>query len=66
MKDGEFTKSQMIFGLDAKKIAFFGFENGANLALLAASKMNNLNCTLAISLLADSSDLGNQTHTIFG
>ncbi|CAG5090094.1 Oidioi.mRNA.OKI2018_I69.PAR.g12460.t1.cds [Oikopleura dioica] len=55
--DGGFKKSQMIFGLDTKKIALFGFENGANLALSTASKLKTLNCTLAISLLADSSDL---------
>merc|ERR1719223_399182 len=40
--------------LTLNKTAFFGFENGANLALLTASIASySVNCTLGLSLLPD-------------
>ncbi|CBY43573.1 unnamed protein product [Oikopleura dioica] len=53
--DGLANKNLMA-GLDLtlNKTAFFGFENGANLALLAASIASySVNCTLGLSLLPD-------------
>ena len=52
----------VISGLDLtlNKTAFFGFENGANLALLTASGASyNVNCTLGLSLVPDSENYGN-------
>jgi predicted esterase len=48
-------------GLDLtlNKTAFFGFENGANLALLTASIASySVNCTLGLSLLPDFQNYG--------
>ncbi|CBY13351.1 unnamed protein product [Oikopleura dioica] len=53
--DGLANKNLMAgLDLNLNKTAFFGFENGANLALLAASIASySVNCTLGLSLLPD-------------
>jgi len=55
-------------GLDLtlNKTAFFGFENGANLALLAASIASySVNCTLGLSLLPDFENYGNSKKKMY-
>ena len=52
--------------LNLNKTGFFGFENGANLALLTASLANySVNCTLGLSLLPGSENYGNIYQRIY-